>query len=141
MINANELIEKISFHCSEMISNHNDIVAILLVGSYARNMQNEKSDIDLVILSDQWKQFFVNKKWLSYFGTPLTINIEYYGLITSLRVKYEQYEIEFGFGSTEWISIPIDTGTKKVLQDGYKILYEGDNSLIQIKECYKPSLS
>ena len=124
-----------------MITNYNDIVAILLVGSYARNMQNEKSDIDLVIISDQWKQFLVNKKWLSYYGAPLTTNIEYYGLITSLRVKYEQYEIEFGLGSTEWISVPIDNGTKKVLQDGYKILYERDNSLLQIKQCYKSALS
>jgi len=124
----NSKIDNVITNCNKFASEHCDILAILLVGSYARNTQKESSDIDL-------------HDWLLVFGKPLSITTEDYGLITSLRVQYEKYEIEFGLGSTEWISEPIDPGTKKVLADGYKILFERNYILKNIIGSIKPSQS
>lgn len=51
--------------------------------------------------------------------------IEYYGVCTSIRVWYEGgKEVEFGLVEPSWISVPLDTGTYKVLSDGYKIVID-----------------
>ena len=51
--------------------------------------------------------------------------IEYYGACTSIRVWYQdENEIEFGMVDHSWISLPLDSGTRKVLTEGYKIIID-----------------
>ncbi len=50
---------------------------------------------------------------------------EYYGACTSVRVWYEGgAEIEFGLVEPSWIALPLDEGTRRVLSDGYCVLYD-----------------
>jgi UTP:GlnB (protein PII) uridylyltransferase len=45
-----------------------DIQAVALVGSYARNMATESSDIDLVLLTTRPNRYLENAEWLETFG-------------------------------------------------------------------------
>lgn len=50
---------------------------------------------------------------------------QYYGTCTSIRVWYKNgQEIEFGIVDPAWMKKPLDTGTKKVLRDGYKVIVD-----------------
>ena len=100
-----------------------DIAAILLVGSHARSEATPDSDVDLVILAEIPGKYLNDQLWLGRFGDPLRVSIEDWGLVQSLRVWYEGgLEVEFGFTSVAWLSIPLDAGTKQVLSDGFRFM-------------------
>lgn len=72
------------------------------------------------------KSFLVqDKSFIEYFGIVINSKIEYYGAYTSIRVWYQdENEIEFGMVDPSWISLPLDSGTRKVLTEGYKIIID-----------------
>lgn len=102
-----------------------DIVAVALVGSYARGTARPTSDVDLVILTSCPQQYLQTTGWAATFGPTAKLAIEDWGKVTSLRVWYEGgKEVEFGITTPEWIAHPIDEGTRKVISDGIKILFD-----------------
>ena len=102
-----------------------DILAAALVGSYAREAATESSDVDLVIIVEDPQKYLTHTKWLKVFGTVITQKIEDYGKLTSLRVWYENgLEIEYGFTTRDWAKTPLDKGTKRVISDGMRVLFE-----------------
>jgi len=105
--------------------NENLIKAIILVGSYARGTQKESSDVDLCILTDE-KEMMVEKiNIYERFGEIVKYQIEYYGVMTSVRVWYKNgFEVEYGIAAMSWISEPLDKGTEQVLKDGYKVIVD-----------------
>ncbi|HYV33827.1 MAG TPA: aminoglycoside 6-adenylyltransferase [Candidatus Limnocylindria bacterium] len=110
-----------------------DVLGAFLVGSYARNSEKDGSDIDFVIITSNTQSLLDNQDWVNQFGTVAKIQKENYGLVQSLRVFYQDgIEAEFGITTPEWIKLPIDPGTQKVLLDGYKILFEKDNLLFNL---------
>ncbi len=114
--------------------NDNLILCILLVGSYARNEQRPDSDIDFVIISKDKTKMINTYEWINIIGkTESEVKIEYYGEITSLRANCKGYEYEIGIGSEKWIELPLDSGTRKVLEDRYIVMYEKDNVMKNVK--------
>ena len=102
-----------------------DIRAVALVGSYAREAAKESSDVDLVIIAEEPQAYITNTKWIRVFGRGIAQKVEDYGKLTSLRVWYESgLEIEYGFTTREWIKTPLDRGTKRVISDGMRVLFE-----------------
>jgi predicted nucleotidyltransferase len=102
-----------------------DILAAALVGSYAREAATESSDVDLVIIAEDPQKYLTHTKWLKVFGTIIAQKIEDYGKLTSLRVWYESgLEIEYGFTTRDWAKTPLDKGTKRVISDGMRVLFE-----------------
>jgi predicted nucleotidyltransferase len=102
-----------------------DIRAVALVGSYARLAANESSDVDLVIIVEEPGEYLNNTEWTRVFGMVITKKIEAYGKLTSLRVWYESgLEIEYGFTTREWAKVPLDEGTKQVVEGGLRVLFE-----------------
>jgi predicted nucleotidyltransferase len=102
-----------------------DIQAVALVGSYAREAATEASDVDLVIIADKPKRYLTNTKWTRVFGTVIAKRIENYGKLTSLRIWYESgLEIEYGFTTPDWAKSPFDEGTKQVINNGLRVLFE-----------------
>jgi len=76
---------------------HEDVHAIALVGSYVRDAAREDSDIDLVLLTDQPRQYLEDFKWIERFGAADKHQTEDYGKLTSIRVWYQNgYEVEYG---------------------------------------------
>ena len=102
-----------------------DIECILVVGSVVTETNTIGSDLDIMIISSN-KSFLVHdKSFIEYFGIVINSKIEYYGAYTSIRVWYQdENEIEFGIVDPSWISLPLDSGTRKVLTEGYKIIID-----------------
>ena len=114
-------------------SSNDDIVAVFLVGSYARNTYKNDSDVDIIIVTSDQNKYVSDTVWTHFFGIIKKIDVEYYGWVTAFRVFYESLEVEFGIAPLKWIQMPLDAGTKQVLYDGYKVIYEKENILEKIK--------
>ncbi len=123
----------------EWVKTEKDIVAFALVGSHARGTAKEDSDIDLVIITNSPEIYLNNDKWIVRFGEVKELRKEDYGLMQSRRVFYiDGSEVEFGITTPEWAKInPIDYGTKKVIADGIKILYDKDGLLSKLLTALK----
>jgi predicted nucleotidyltransferase len=107
-----------------------DILALALVGSYARNAAKETSDVDLVLIAVDPGQYLKDQSWVQRFGTVEKSQVEDYGLLTSIRVWYRDgLEIEYGITDERWAAIPLDAGTQRVIADGMRVLFECDDIL------------
>jgi len=102
-----------------------DILALALVGSHARDAATETSDVDLVIIVLDPHRYLENTDWVRRFGTVEKQQAEDYGLLTSLRVWYRDGpEIEYGLTDERWSALPLDEGTRQVMADGMRVLFE-----------------
>lgn len=103
----------------EIGQNTSDIECILGVGSVATGTNIMGSDLDIMIITAN-KSFLVqDKSFIEYFGIVCNSKIECYGTCTSIRVWYQdEIEIEFGIVDPSWISLTLDSGTRKVLTEG-----------------------
>lgn len=109
----------------EYARNTSHIEGIIIVGSYARGTNKEDSDLDIIIITSNKAGMIANQGFTQDFGKVYKQQTEYYGACTSIRVWYEdEKEVEFGIVEPSWISMPLDTGTYKVLSDGYKIIID-----------------
>ena len=107
-----------------------DLIAIALVGSCARGTDSLESDIDLVLITRDPQHYLRSIAWAARFGDITSETIEDYGKMTSWRVFYRDgVEVEFGITVISWISMPLDAGTRLVLKDGIKILFEKNGEL------------
>jgi uncharacterized protein len=105
------------------------IAVLLLVGSHARGTPRPDSDVDLVVVcaGEADRERLLSKpEAFARFGRILGSRVERYGACTSLRVTYDGgLEVEFGFVTPPWIlSEPMDAGTRRVLADGFRLLFD-----------------
>jgi predicted nucleotidyltransferase len=102
-----------------------DVQGVALVGSYARGEAKDSSDIDLVILTDQFPKYVEDIEWTELFGAIEKDQTEDYGALTSVRVWYQNgREVEYGITTPDWAAIPLDAGTQRVIEDGMIVLFE-----------------
>jgi predicted nucleotidyltransferase len=102
-----------------------DILGVALVGSYARGKAKIDSDVDLVFLTLNPKVLIDKPEWINEFGDAKSLKVEDWGLVTSLRVFYqEDFEVEYGITTLEWAREPLDEGTCQVIADGLKVLLD-----------------
>ncbi len=102
-----------------------DILAVALVGSHARNAARADSDVDLVIIARDPMPYLQNTAWAKQFGPIAQQQIEPYGWLTSLRVHYtDGKEVEYGLTDERWSALPLDTGSRRVISDGMRVLFE-----------------
>jgi len=130
--NLKKLIQTIDFieDLMRWSTKRRDIRCVALVGSYARNEATEASDVDLVIITENPGQYLNNTDWLRVFGIVITQKVEDYGKLTSLRVWYESgLEVEYGFTTRDWAEVPLDAGTRRVIDDGMRVLFEKERLL------------
>ena len=111
-----------------------DIKGVLVVGSFAREEQNKDSDLDIMILSDDYENYINNQNWVSNFGDIKSSKVEDWGAVKTVRVFYKNGdEIEFNFSDRTWANInPIDEGTRKVMCDGFKVVYDSQLLLARL---------
>ncbi len=101
------------------------VIGVALVGSYARQAATPESDVDLVIVSDCPEALLSNTDWVRAFGSPLRIEREDWGRVTSLRVWYvDGLEVELGIADRRWGAAPLDVGTRQVVADGCIVLFD-----------------
>ena len=107
-------------------SSREDIVAIALVGSYARGAARPESDVDLIILAEDPDAYLSHPEWVGQFGEALRAAHEDWGRVQSLRVLHRGGpEVEFGFALPDWAgTAPVDEGTRRVVADGLRIIFD-----------------
>ena len=118
---------------------NDQILALGLCGSHARGKARPDSDIDLSILVED-QQLFKKIDWIAQvdFGKInekiASLRDEVYGVVWSRHVLLtSQTEIEFSFADKSWADTDnLDEGTRKVVNDGYKILYDPHQILAQL---------
>lgn len=110
------------------------ITALLIVGSYARGANKPDSDLDLVILTSRKAEMVQNHSFVNRFGDVERQQTEEYGACTSVRAWYRDgREIEFGLVEPSWASVPLDSGTHRVLSDGYLVLTDKEGLFTDLK--------
>ena len=108
----------------------NDLLAVALVGSYARGTATPDSDVDIMLLSSHPDLYLKDSSWAANFGVIEKRQTEQYGLVTSLRIWYAGgLEVEYGISDERWAALPLDAGTRQVIFDGMRILFEQGNVL------------
>jgi predicted nucleotidyltransferase len=108
-----------------------DILALAVVGSHARGAATPASDLDLVLICANPALYLQNTDWAHRFGVVEKQQVEDYGLLTSLRVWYtDGPEVEFGLTDERWAALPLDEGTRRVIEDGMRVLIDKDHILI-----------
>ena len=102
-----------------------DVLGVALVGSYARQTATAESDVDLVIVCASPPALIDNVGWIRAFGMPQRTAREDWGRVISLRVWYAGgLEVEFGIADRGWASLPLDPGTRRVLEDGCIVIFD-----------------
>jgi uncharacterized protein len=103
-----------------------DIVAVALVGSYARGTPQPDSDVDVVILTNDPRRYLDDTAWITHFGEARSPEHEDYNMVQSLRVTYSDgLEVEFGLTVPEWAGTEgLDAGTREVVADGCRIIFD-----------------
>ncbi len=100
---------------------------VALVGSHAREAARPESDVDLVVLARRPEELVRDPAWVARFGEVGSIAEEDWGRVTSLRVFYRDGpEVEFGLTDPGWADAPPDEGTRRVVMDGLRLLYDPD---------------
>jgi predicted nucleotidyltransferase len=114
-------------------SSRTDIQAVALVGSYARGTAKDSSDIDLVLISKHPEHYLKKTEWITRFGHIQRQQTEDYGKLIAIRTWYfGGLEVEYGITDEDWVTLPLDEGTLRVIQDGLRILFERNRLLSHI---------
>lgn len=108
-----------------------DARALALVGSWAYGAPREDSDVDVVLLTDSPSSYTEHEDWLPDVGGVRIIRTLKWGVITERRFALRSgLEVELGVGSPAWASAnPVDEGTRRVVCDGMRVLYDPDGLL------------
>ncbi|MEU8550554.1 nucleotidyltransferase domain-containing protein [Streptomyces roseoverticillatus] len=120
-------------------ANRQDIVGLLLVGSYARNAARPDSDIDIVLLTTDQHQYF-NNTWANELALGELVRTQSWGPITERRYATASgLEVEIGIGSPEWARTdPVDPGTHRVVTDGAHPLHDPAGVLASLIQTCRP---
>ena len=125
------MIDELLASISAWAAQHDEIVGVALVGSHARGEAMSESDIDLIILTGDLHRQLGDRSWLSEFGEVVSVALDQWGIVTSLRVQYRDGpEVEFGIAPARWAwTDPVDRGTRELLRRGMRILYDPNEVL------------
>ncbi|QNN51159.1 nucleotidyltransferase domain-containing protein [Nocardioides mesophilus] len=105
-----------------------DVSGLALVGSYACNRPRMGSDVDLVLLTNNPAKHSRGLDWVVSFDPRAElIRDQMWGPLRERRVRLRSgLQVELGVVPPSWAAIPLDSGTKKVLRDGCRILHDPD---------------
>jgi predicted nucleotidyltransferase len=104
-----------------------DVVAVAIVGSWARDGASEDSDIDVVLLTDNPSSYLEGNEWIAGLApTADLLRTGEWGAIEERRLLLPSgLEIEVGLGLPSWAdTAPVDPGTRAVVRDGLRALFD-----------------
>lgn len=114
-----------------------DIVAVALVGSWARNAAQMGSHIDIVVLTSEPDRFASTENWINVASGRCgkLIRTRKWGPLTERRVLLEPgLEIDYGFAGPQWANVPPDAGTTRVVSDGLVPIYDPMRVLHRLRD-------
>lgn len=103
-----------------------DVVALVLVGSWARGTPREDSDVDVVVVVEDMKVLIEDTRWVESFGAVATQGRKDFGLVRSVFVTYESgMEVEWCIADRRWLSTsPVDVPSARVVAAGARVLHD-----------------
>ncbi|MDX3246914.1 nucleotidyltransferase domain-containing protein [Streptomyces sp. ME18-1-4] len=117
-----QVVDRVTRWCE----NRSDVAGLLLVGSCARGAARPDSDVDLVLLSTATDRYAADDAWAGELSLGELVRVQEWGPITEWRhVTASGLEVEVGVGSPDWARAdPVDDGTRRVVTDGARLLYD-----------------
>lgn len=110
------------------------IAAAALAGSHARGEARPDSDIDVVLLSETPDAFFADDSWLTQVGVVARRREERWGPVRTLRVWLDDgTELELNFTTPDWARTPLDAGTRRVVEGGFRVLFDRAGAFAAIR--------
>ena len=103
-----------------------DVVALALVGSWVHHDARMDSDVDLILLTDAKQDHLRDEGWIAELGGLRIVRTARWGPLTERRfVLPSGLEVEVGIASPTWAATdPVDGGTRRVVEDGMRIIYD-----------------
>jgi uncharacterized protein len=113
-----------------------DVVAVVLVGSWARGHATMDSDVDLVVLTAMKDLYLGDESWVRELGGLRIVRTREWGPTTERRFALPSgLEVEVGVAPASWAAAdPVDPGTRRVVRDGMSILYDPGGLLERLAE-------
>jgi hypothetical protein len=117
-------------------SRQRDIVAVVVVGSWARGEAHMGSDVDLMVVTEDKARYLSDGSWV-----PLAADgpAELASTLTGVRSPSggsccpSGLEVEFGFVPPSWASTAqVDPGTARVIGNGCSTLVDRDGTLAHL---------
>jgi len=107
------------------------IRGLALVGSYAHGRPSMASDVDLLVLTSEPERYTEQTDWVSSVADRARlIRTARWGPVTERRLRLRSgLHVDIVFADPAWAAVPLDTGTWRVLSDGYRILYDAASLL------------
>ncbi|WP_338020703.1 nucleotidyltransferase domain-containing protein [Streptomyces sp. TR1341] len=145
-----------------------DIVGLLLVGSYARGAARPDSDVDVVLLTTDPAPYLTDAAesdtaesdtaefdiaesdiaesggtwtgWAGELGLGRLVRTRVWGPLTERRYTLVPgLEVEFGIGGPRWARTdPVDPGTRRVVAEGARTLYDPRRVLAELVRHCRP---
>ena len=113
-----------------------DVVALALVGSWARDAAGEDSDVDLVVLAEALQPLVEDDAWLALaIGRSAEVGpTREWGVLVERRgVLPSGLEVDLGIVPPTWARTePVDAGTARVVSDGCRALYDPDDVIARL---------
>jgi uncharacterized protein len=124
-------VEAVLEHLTHWARRRADARALALVGSWAYGAPRENSDVDVVLLTDSPESYIHRDDWLPDVDGVRIVRTLDWGPITERRFALRSgLEVELGIATPAWASVdPLDRGTRKVVSDGMRALYDPDRLL------------
>jgi len=123
-------VERICRAVADWASSRPDVCAVALVGSWARGAATTASDLDLVILSDAPLLLTQRERWWEFLGDAEVIRTQAWGIAVEHRLRLPSgFEVEFTIAPRKWTDVPLDPGTRRVLSDGARFLFDPERLL------------
>ena len=106
-------------------------VAVALVGSWASGKARQESDVDLVVLTREPEVLLQDDTWHAAFGAHVTLIRERdFGALQERRLRLASgLEVEVCVGLPSWAATPVDDGTRRVVTDGLRVLWDPESRL------------
>jgi predicted nucleotidyltransferase len=111
---------------TEWAQRQSDVRGLALVGSYAYGRLRMASDVDLVLVTADKQAQVDGMAWAELLDRkPRLIRSQEWGPVTERRVRLRSgLVVELGVTTADWLAIPLDPGTAKVLRDGCRVLHD-----------------
>ncbi len=95
------------------------------------------SDVDLVILAKDPDALTSASWFITLNPGARLIRSQAWGPVQERRFRLRSgLIVELGFASVDWASVPLDAGTRRVLHDGHRILFD-DGTLKRASEAVR----
>jgi predicted nucleotidyltransferase len=119
----------------QWVAERGDVVAVALVGSWARGGARADSDLDVVVLTHNPSAYVERDDWIEGIAPGAHIlRTGDWGAITERRLRLRSgLEVEVGVGLPSWAeTAPVDPGTRAVVREGFRPVFDPHGLLAEL---------